>query len=52
MPPKSRCVPMSRPFTDPRPPFRFDSCPGEIRMGMDGNPYLSDGTQWIRIRKR
>lgn len=43
---------MNRASTDPRPPFRFDSCPGEIRMGRDGNLYLSDGTRWLRIRHR
>jgi hypothetical protein len=40
---------MRRRPVDPRPPFRFDSCPGAIHMGRDGNMYLSDGTRWIRL---
>lgn len=46
----TRCVPMARPPGDPRPPWRFDSCPGAIRRGTDGRLYISDGYAWVPVR--
>lgn len=40
---------MYRPRNDPRPPYRFDSCPGAVRRGGDGRYYFSDGTAWIPL---
>lgn len=40
---------MARPPWDPRPPYRFDSCPGAVRRGGDGRLYFSDGRSWVPL---
>jgi hypothetical protein len=41
---------MRRRRGDARPPFRFDSCPGVVKRGLDGAVYYSTGTAWVRLQ--
>jgi hypothetical protein len=47
-----RCLRMARLHDDPRPPFRFDSCPGAVRRGLDGRLYRSTGWAWVQVSSK
>lgn len=49
---KKPCTPMPRAAGDPRPRFRFDSCPGALRYGANGKLYVSDGAEWKEVSLR